>query len=80
MSQKNSRDTIVAEVRAARESIFARFRYDLDKVAQYFSEREESSGDHVVQPQSLPKEPSSPVILPAATTASAQSGVGVPGQ
>ena len=55
MTKVSCRDPIVDEVRTARESVFARFKDDLEKVAQYFSEREKSSGHPIFIPPGLAK-------------------------
>ena len=41
-------DPIVAEVRRAREQLFARFGYDLDRYLAYLSERERNHPERVV--------------------------------
>jgi hypothetical protein len=54
-----SRDTIVDEVRKAREEYARKFNYDLDAICADLQRREKLSGRPVV---SLPKRP--PVLTP----------------
>lgn len=43
MSEKNSQDEIIAEVRSIRRDLAARFDYDLDRLYEEAKRREEAS-------------------------------------
>ncbi len=59
-----STDTIVAEVRQAREALMQRFNYDLRAMIQDARQRQAAGGRHVVSFPPKPTRKPSPLNLP----------------